>query len=122
MDEEVRIEDLFEVVSQPEYSLEILLSLQSKYDMLTQDFVRQYCEESPLAVPPKDAAYWLFHWEQFVATEGNENDLTSHFFDLDYGYNLDRISELSLLYDDPLLIGQVKEEAVLASSFYFVSL
>jgi len=105
-DEEVMLEDLFEVVSQPEYSRDTLWSLEAKYDMCTFDFVRLYNEEMPLIVPARDAAYWIFHWEQFLTSEGNIDELSSHFFN-DHGYESDPNKEILVDFlDDPLLIGQ----------------
>jgi hypothetical protein len=120
-DEEILLEDLFEVVFQPEYSRDMLLSLEAKYDMYTLDFVRLYNEEMPLIVPGRDASYWIYHWEQFIASEGNIDELTSHFFNADDDYGSERTKDdLAHFLDDPSLIGQpldISEETITVSSF-----
>lgn len=77
MDELPRLEDLFKVVIEPDHSRGILLNLQNRYQLNTQEFLRLYYEGIPLPMPTKDIDNWLFEYEMFIACEGDLGELGS---------------------------------------------
>lgn len=78
----ITLQDLVEVVTQPEYSKSKLLALQEKYNLDTIQAIRLYREGIPLPISSKDMENWLFQFDMFVATDGNIFDLIdAHTFD-----------------------------------------
>lgn len=78
----IKLEDLIEVVMQPDYSKQKLLDLQTRYNLDTVqfiEFVGLYKEGIPLPVDSKDMDNWLFHLKMFLASGGEILELVNDF-------------------------------------------
>lgn len=127
MDTGFRIEDLFEVVIQPEHSKGILINLQTKYKISTKEFLAFYHEGIPVPIPPEDIDNWLFQYELFIAAEGDLGELIEGFSSSN-GNSCGK--ESFSFFDDPFSweelmekVGQPDkngEEVILTSSFSFL--
>jgi hypothetical protein len=120
----VKLNELFKVVIEPDNSKSILLDLQSKYKIDTLYFL-QLCKEGiPLPIPQDDFNYWLYQYKIFVAAEGDVSELI-------VGFQKNEGSDCTLdpfdEFNSPFFMGQaiedifiedVKIEEAIASSIF----
>jgi len=118
MEDNIRLEDMFEVVIQPEHAKGVLRDLQNKYNMSTFEFLSFY-NEGIIPIPSKDADRWLFQLNLFLAAEGDLGELIDGRYIGD-NCNTDPLNDF---YDTPCTnIGQPEntEEVTVTSSFCFL--
>lgn len=113
MQESPAIEDLFEVVIEPDYSRGILKEFQKKYGISTYDFVQFYNHGFTLPIPLSDIREWLHSYKMFLMAEGDPEELIDpceNFIDTPY---------YDFLWEETRQAKENSEEAA-ASSFIYV--
>lgn len=115
MEDNIGLEDMFEVVIQPEHAKGVLRDLQNKYNMSTFDFLSFY-KEGIIPIPQKDGERWIFQLNLFLTADGDLGEL----IDGRYFGNNCNTDPLDDFYDTPCTKkGQPEntEEVIMTSSF-----
>lgn len=119
-----RLEDLIEVVYEPDFSKSILLELQKKYNLNTVRFYELYKEGMVPGVSLEDAENWIYNFEIFMLSKGNIKELVEDFLFIDFVE--DCSIELTCFDEEGPLIGQapkphvVGEEVIRTSSYHSI--
>jgi hypothetical protein len=122
MENREKLEQLFNIVVQPDHARKVLQELQTKHGYDTVEFLRLYQDGFDLNIPARDVNKWLFQVKLFTTTDGDLGELVNDFFKASteqenlffpLDMNADSFLREQLPYGQ---VQQIEEEAIKASS------
>lgn len=82
MNNDFELEDLFDVVVEPEHSKSELIRMQMKYNMTTEDFMKSDYSDLSFTLADNEIEYWSYQYEMYLEAEGDPEELISEYFSM----------------------------------------